>query len=495
MTPSDAGVVGLDIETTAPRRLHRFTLLFEAIRIGRAFVVPAIAGALGTADDGVGRTIAVGLGILAAPALVLAVAKYIGFRYRLAGDDIVLDSGVVHRRRRVIPLARVQNVDVRQNLLERVCNVAELRIETAGGRRTEGVLAVLGAADAAALQAELLGRRDRVREASEREASPVEVLSRLSTGALAVAGATANEIGLVAAALAGALQFLEEVPLRLPVPELDPEALIPAAPALAIALIAAGGLLLLLVVGWTLSVVGSVIGYHGFTLERASGELRKRYGLLARREGSVPLRRVQAVRIEESLLRQPFGLAALRIETAGSAPGRRQQGGAEAFVPLLRLTAAPALVGRVLDGFDLAAVRLSRVHPLARRRIFARLAAPVVIAAAVLPLVAHPAWLALLLLLGPARLAAERRYRHRGYALADGHVVARDGLLDRITWIVPERKIQTLHVSATPFQRRHGLATLVVDTAGGGGGAARIADLAREDAFALLEALAQRAGR
>ncbi|HEX7117751.1 MAG TPA: PH domain-containing protein [Longimicrobiales bacterium] len=487
-----SGGVAERIDAPAPHRLHPLTLIFEAIRIARVFVLPAIAGALRAADDGVGRTVTVGLGILAIPALASAVAKYIGFRYRLAGDELVLDSGLLHRRRRIIPLPRIQNVDVRQKLLERVCGVAELRIETAGGRTTEGVLAVLGRDAAHALRTELLERRDRAADTAAPTAPPTETLARLSTADLVIAGATANEIGLVAAALAGALQFVEDAVLRALPEAIDPATLVPAAPALAVALFAIAAVALLLVAGWLLSVAGSVIGYHGFTLERVGGELRKRYGLLARREGSVPLRRVQAVRIEESLLRRPFALGAVRIETAGAAPGRRRAA-AEAFVPLVRRRDAAPLIARIFDGFDAATVRLRPVHPRARRRIFLRLAAPVAIAAAALALLHHAAWLALLLLLAPAHLWAGHAYRARGYAVEQGHVVARDGVLNRITWIIPVRKIQTLHVVATPFQRRNGLATLVVDTASGGRGAARILDIAAEDAYALLEALARRA--
>lgn len=483
-------------ESTAPRRLHPLTLLFESIRIGRALILPAIAGAVGTASDDPSRAIALGLGILAIPTLAFSIGKYVSFRYRRIGDELILDSGVIQRQRRIIPLARVQNIDVRQNLLERIFDVAELRVETAGGTRTEAVLAVLSRSEADSLRAEFLGRRDAADAAAAVPTVPeTEVLAHLSTAELSLAGATANEVGLVAAAIGGALQFLDDFALERILSDLDPESLIPAAPAVAIAGAVVAGLVLLVVAGWVLSVAGTVIGYHDLTLERTGDELHERYGLLARREASLPLRRVQAVRLEESLLRRPLGLAALRIETAGSAPGQRQRGKSEAFVPLVRRADAPALVARVLDGFDLGAIRLLRVHPRARRRIFVRYSVPVVVAAGVLGFAQHPGWLALLLLLAPARLLAEAQYRHRGYALVAGHVVARHGVFNRVTCVVPTRKVQTLHVQAAPFQRRHGLATLIVDSAGGTRGVARVIDLAEHDAYALLNTLAERAGR
>jgi membrane protein YdbS with pleckstrin-like domain len=61
---------------------------------------------------------------------------------------------------------------------------------------------------------------------------------------------------------------------------------------------------------------------------------------------------------------------------------------------------------------------------------------------------------------------------------------------------VPEEKIQSVAVHSTPFQRRRGLATLHVDTAGAGAlSHARIVDLALEQAEALREALARSSNR
>ncbi len=477
----------LERDAFRPRRLHPLTLVFEAIRVARHLVLPAIAGAAGAANDGVARTLAVGLGILAVPAIAAAIARYVSFRYRLTDDDLILDSGVLARRHRIIPLARIQNVDVRQQPLERIFGVASLHIETAGGKKTEGVISVLGRADADALRARLLASRD----AAAGAATPVETLARLSTRELIVAGATANEIGVVAAALAGLMQFVEDRLVEYLPEAIDPAALPALPPALAIAAFVVAGAIAVLLVGWILSIVGSVVGYHGFTLERVGGELRKRYGLLARREGSVPLRRVQAVRIEESLLRRPFELAAVRIETAGATvPG--QQRNPEAFVPLASREGAAQLVARLLDGFDPGCVALLPVHPRARRRIFVRLAVPIVLVAATLGPLHHPGWLTLLVLLAPAYALAGNAYANRRYAVVDDYVVARDALLGRTTWVIPRRKIQTVHVASSPFQRRHGLATLVVDTASGPRGAAYIKDLPEDVAFDLAQRLSRR---
>jgi len=75
---------------------------------------------------------------------------------------------------------------------------------------------------------------------------------------------------------------------------------------------------------WVLAVLGTALTHAGFTLSRsADGEyLYIKRVLLKRYESTVPLARIQAVRVLEGVLRQPFGLAAIRVDSAGFAEER-----------------------------------------------------------------------------------------------------------------------------------------------------------------------------
>lgn len=476
-------------------RLHPATLLFDTIRVGRAFILPAVVGGASAADD-LSEALKWILLLLAVPALLIAVGRYLTYRYRLdeAADELIIDSGILSRRHRVIPLGRIQNIEVQQSPLQRLFGVAELRVETArmsARGRAEAELAVLGHAEAVAMQRELRARRGRIDPAME---PPVPtVLARLSPGDLILAGATANEAGLIAAGLASLLQIMNDLPITIPVPRVDPTELVPD-PAAAAAIAIAVGALLVVTIGWLLSIGAKLIRYWGFRLERVGDELRTEYGLLSRHEGTVPLERVQSIRLEESVLRRLLGLASLRIETAGGVQdGDGARGGAEAFVPILRRSRAAELARAIFHDLELDDVRLAPVHPLARRRALFRYAWPIIGASVTLALFLDIAWLGLLALLPGAYLYAGALYRSYGYGARPGYAVARAGVMSRVTWLVPDRKIQTVHARASPFQRRYGLATLLLDTASGGSRTeARIPDLAAATAGRLLRELTQR---
>ena len=318
----------------APRRPHPYALLIEVFEVGRAMLLPAILGGASMGGRGMGRMMLWGLMFLTVPTLLFAIAEYLALRYRLAGDELIMDSGVFSRRHRVIPLARVQNLDLRQNALQRLFDVAELRVETAGGDSNEPVPLVLGRAKAEALRAELLAGRERAAPSTEAPSvSAAGVLAHISPQQLALAGATANEAGVIFALLIAALEVAYQLPLGIPRVRLDPRAVIPDLPLTSAVLLGLAVLLAFAILAWVLSITGAVVGYWDFVLERTGGELRKQYGSLDRREVTIPLGRVQALRVEESLMRRPLGLASLKIETAGGGPARLDAEAPRHFFP------------------------------------------------------------------------------------------------------------------------------------------------------------------
>jgi putative membrane protein len=113
----------------------------------------------------------------------------------------------------------------------------------------------------------------------------------------------------------------------------------------------------------------------------------------------------------------------------------------------------------------------------------------------VLPLVAiliasywqPPALILLLILPLLAGAALLERRRHR-YAVAGEKLFVMRGVWRQLYWIVPLRNVQAVSLSRSPLQRRLGLATLSVDTAGAPAlQPVRIRDIRAEPASRLAE--------
>jgi putative membrane protein len=297
---------------------------------------------------------------------------------------------------------------------------------------------------------------------------------------------TSGRIGVAASVVFGASQAVERVLPRDFAQRLS-EAFLPRTVSAFLLLLLAVALL-----SWVLAILGTVFAHAGFALSRSpDGKyLHIRRGLLERHESTVPLARIQAIRVVEGVLRQPFGLAALRVESAGFGAER---GVSTALFPLLPRKEVGKFLRTAVPEF---AAPLDNLEPLpgrARRRYAFRSALPVLVLAAPYAALFFPWGLAGLLLALPAALYGLLRYRAAGHGLDDDRLVLRFRRLARTTVVAPRGRLQSRGYSVSPFQRRLGLATLKVEVASGSGGTAfRLADVDAEVAKGLVEALSER---
>ena len=390
------------------QRLHPLTPLLAGAR----GVLPVLIGvqfALG------GQPVAVRLLVLLATLPLAALAAYLSWsatRYRLAGGELQVDSGVLTRRQRRVPLARLQSVDVVQPFLARLLGLAELRLEVAGGGSTEAPLQYLTEDDARRLRLRLLDVAARSGAGPEVPAAPREDEAE---ELLLVAVPAAP---LVWSTLLGAPLWTAAV------------LLLAGAVVLAVDVRALGGLVVAavpLVLGTVGTSARRIATEYGFRLAESSDGLRIRHGLFETRSATVPPGRVQVVRVREPLLWRPFGWVRVEVDVAGYAAGGDQQLSTSALVPVAPRELALRLVARVLGG---------------------ALPAPVA------PVPPRAAWRAPL---------QARRLR---VGLDDRHLVCSSGVVTTTTDVVPLGKVQSLRWRQGPWQRRLGLASLHADTAG-----------------------------
>jgi putative membrane protein len=426
-----------------------------------------------------------GLLVVAALAALWGFLAWRATTYKVTGNSFRLRQGVLQKNERTIPLEHVQSVDTVQGIIQRAFGVYEVRVETAGGGASEpdASLAALDRDAAQTLRREIEGSE---RQWSEETAGPT-ILRRLSTRGLLVAGATSGQIGIAFSVLAIGFQFLDNFfPddfVRRLVETLAPNWL------MVVLILLPTGLLL----AWLLAIAGTVLAYTGFTLSRQGDYLYIKRGLLERREATIPLSRIQAVRISEGLLRQPFGLASLRVESAGYG---EDAGVSTTLFPLLPREDVEDLLAGAAPEFAGAPA----VEPLPRRALpryvfrAAVLYTIIAFAAALISSLVFQSALGLLglLLIPPAAAYGWLCYRDAGWALEEDRLVVRHRSLGRKTAVAPRDHLQSRGMVSSPFQRRVRLATFLAEVASGSGGSVlRVKDLDGGAAKALVDDLGQ----
>lgn len=96
----------------------------------------------------VGAVVIVGsLAIIFLPSL-----RYRFWRYGLRSEELYLERGILNRVRTIVPLRRIQHLDVSQDVLEREFDLGKLIVHTAGSRSSEVVLPGLNYDEAQSLR-------------------------------------------------------------------------------------------------------------------------------------------------------------------------------------------------------------------------------------------------------------------------------------------------------------------------------------------------------
>ena len=428
----------------------------------------------------------VGLPFLAGVGLIglgVAVANWYRFTWRVDDGTLIIEQGLLERRRRVIPLGRIQSVETVRKLRHRLFGVVALRVESVGGEDSEGKLDALDPQLAEQLRAVLLRTSPATTSTAEVFGSEDEALVRLSLRRLIVAGLTGGRVGVVAAMLG----FAQELWFgRLVDLDLFDSRFIDAPTDYPVQIVAivlvAFGLVFLISVGATALI------FWNFTLWRSGDNLHVRRGLLEQRSDTIPLRRLQAVRLEQNIVRRALGLAAIKVEIAGRAGSSNGQRQTDVILPIGRLDEAMRLADQVLAE-EVTATPLQPMPSAARwRRVFR---AVLVALIAFLPAVVDPWGFAGGLVIIPLVMFAFADYRALGWAATTHHVLARSGVFVRRLWVVPNAAVQSLETSSTPFQRRRKLATLKLEIArSGNAGDPSLVDLGEDRAAELAARLA-----
>jgi putative membrane protein len=471
------------LSTLGPRRIDPAWIVIGAVRWLRALGLPLAIALLtgGALYSAVFYVSAVAFGVLVT---LMRFFEWLRLRYQLDSSGLRVTSGLISRQERFVPLDRIQAVDIDEGLLQRMFGVVGVRIETAAGglAQTDVRLEALKRNDALELRERLrpvassgLQAPDRADGAADSAHTaavgdqPV-LLRAITPWEVVVAGATSARIGPALAIVIAGLELFRDV-IGAPLASL-----------LGIERnVSVTGLISLLAVcaaaGWLLAVLSAVLSYSGFQIRRDGERLLIQHGLFERRRRSIPIARIQAVRISEGLLRQPLGLASVEFDSAGY--GRTSADSGILF-PLIPRAHVTALLAEACPAFSMEQDRsmLNRPPARARRRYALQPTWGVllfsVIATCLAAWIPWTAWWwgALPLALVPCGvLLGLWRYRDAGWALdSEDRLIVRGRSIERTTAITLRRRIQYRSVLQTPLQRRARLATFQIAVASGGHG-------------------------
>jgi putative membrane protein len=390
------------------------------------------------------------------------------------------------KNERHVPYSRVQNVDAVQNAIHRLLGVVDVRVDTGSRAEADATLSVVSWAAYEEMRRRVLDERSTLRAADVAEEPGDHPVLVLRPRDLAVLGLIENRAAVVVGAVLGLLwetgmlgravsrigiDVAGEGVLRRVLVSIFRNHTLPLAD-----IVRAGtAIVVLLLVLRILSVIWAIVRLHGFRLTLAGADLRTEYGLLTRVSATVPLHRIQTLTIRRGLLHRWFGRASVRVETAGGDQPGASEHARESLAPIIHEPELPALLRIVAP--DLNLEDLAWQGPASGafgRELRARL---VVAAIGALFSAVVLRWWAVAILpcfMAWGGISARIYTAHLGWSVVDGAVLFRSGWIWRHVTVARFSKVQAVAMTQSPFDRRHRMASIRVDTAGAGDASHRV---------------------
>ncbi len=422
VAPTPAGETPRPVKQT--ERPHPLTplirgwvvLLAIVVGFGREFIPDGTGEEQGIVGLGL-RWILLGIAGIVVLAAAAGFTSWYFTRYVIDDEELRIETGAVFKNSKRVPFERVQSVDIIQQFAARIFGLAELRIEVGAGDSTIK-LRYLTRQQAASLRDYLLSRAhgDRVR------------IGDVGTGQASVL-----------TDLSSADQALVTVPpQRLVVGFLLSSEFLVSVAVLVIALVVTAGFdvvgfalagLIPLAIGLVSMIGRRVFQMFNFTLAQSARGLRVTRGLFNLTSQSVPVNRIQGIRVLQPILWRRLGWYRVDVNVLGygSSEGSDNDTSATSvLVPVADARDVAVTLGRILPGFDPDQVEL---HGSPRR----------------------------------ARWLRPFDFWTLRYGTDDRVVITEHGWLTHVRNLVPHAKTQSVRLSQGPLQRRLGLADVHLD--------------------------------
>ncbi|WP_400245174.1 PH domain-containing protein [Niallia sp. JL1B1071] len=466
------------------RRLHPISIVYVILKRLKEFIFPFIGIiVLGGKPSEWGLYTILGAALLLVAILISSFLHWHYFTYYVDGKELRVENGVLVKKKRYIPFERIQSIDFTEGIFHRPFSLVKVKIETAGGVEAEGELTAISKKVAEDLKRYIVQKKNEQMESEEiiAEMEPVQQeIYRITNKQLAILASTSGGVGVIISAIFAFLsQFEDLIPYNRIYEHIHQ--FVTSSFALISIII-----FVLFVLLWILSLFITLLKYANFTLSKTNDDIIITRGLIEKKQITIPLQRIQAVKITEAMLRQPFHLVSVSLISAGGSFNDVEAASVLA-IPLLKKKDLPHLLIEMVPEYEWS----EQLTPPPKQSVWryiiknSWIALPVIIA---LIYFFHGWGMLSLLLLLILPSWGYWNYRSAGYCISGKQLTLSFRQFHKTTFIMKRNRIQALYYTEGWWQRKGELASIEgVVLSGAGGATGVVTDLAKDDVEKVYE--------
>lgn len=467
------------------QRLHPAAIFFTVIKAFKELIFSIGIGFFALKDAGLIYFI-IGACVLILGTVIFSTLSWYRYTYRIEEEELRIEYGIFIRKKRYISKNRIQSIDLTQSVAHRIFKLVKVKIETAGsGMGTEASLKAVRLPVGEAVREELKTLQKKTTETAETNETIEEPKrnnpsQKITAKRLFFAGTTSGSIGILLVLFSFLFSELEQF-----IPDGYYENTFQTIVSFGIIIIAVLVLVALLLL-WLLGIAGTMIKYGKFTITKNDDELFITRGLLEKKQTTIPLRRIQAIGIDESILRQPFGYVTVYAEVAGGSMEKGEDFSTILF-PIMKRTEIDDFLNKFLPEYVSERNQLKGLPKQAKTFYMIRSTIILVLAIiAILFFIPQFIWAPIILLV-LCMYMGMLRYKDAGFRINKEQLTLRYRVFNRKTVILYHKRVQSFERKQHLLQQKASLATVKASIVSkyGAGTHYKIKELAVEDVLYL----------
>ncbi|MEG0381154.1 MAG: PH domain-containing protein, partial [Kurthia sp.] len=361
-----------------------------------------------------------------------------------------------------IPFERIQSLNYKESILHRPFKLVKVSLETASDSSdSEAELTAISMDQAKMIEEEMrLAKRQKEKNqplqdvaegVSDATATIKKEIYTITNKELILLASTSSSMGLLFSGIAAlGSQFSDWIPYEEIYGEM--QSLIKFGVLFIILLV-----LFIVLISWVVAVAISYIGNYGFLLEEGENQLFVSKGLLEKKRITLPVHRIQAIRIVENPLRQLFGYCRVIVDSAGNSGDSNED--KIVLMPFIKKSKAQDLLKELFPQQNWQ----QHYKKAPRKSLMRYLLKPVYIVAiplAICSIYFYPYGLISLTILVIVILLAYGQYRTAGYQIEGNQLTFVFRGISKTTFITEKRRIQSLKQTQTIFAERKDVASI-----------------------------------
>jgi putative membrane protein len=398
--------------------------------------------------------------------LISAIIRYLYFKFYISGEGFHLDTGLFNKEKTIIPRSKIQNIHIKQNVLQQLINVVAFSIETAGDNKSEIEIKALDRTMALALKKELLSQKYSIDIDLEKED---EIYFQVSLKKLLLEGIGQNHLKSMAIIFAffSGIYFqikdiiegasLEDQLMNNVTDHVDYSSLISVLLFNTIVLIG------FLILAFLFSLVKTLIVNYNLQVIEHNQTIEISKGLFNKISVNLHPSRIQNIIITHNRIKRYFGLYTLEAKQAMTDQKKAQN----LSIIALSKDQINYLLKKLYTEYEAVDDKFKPTFYFIRIKIIQSFLLLVGLNVGMYFSEFINLWLFNLLLIPILYLFVITTYRKANYGINNNFVIVESGFIETKIQVVQHHKIQSVTIDQSYFMKRRGIASLNIYNASG----------------------------